>query len=130
MKRRKSGNDASSSKVNAGMPTRRGSGAAANKLKIGRSKSASDSQNPRTQWKSIKGIMKFATLDESLHSRYGSESGSDDGTKKKKIRIQFENIEIREYDRTVGDNPSVSSGKFYHPGSVEATVASCGNWMR
>lgn len=50
-------------------------------------------------------IMKRRTLDESLHSKYGSE-GSRNGDR----ALQFDRIMIREYARTVGDNPSCSSG--------------------
>lgn len=56
----------------------------------------------------IQGIMKCRTLDESLHSTYGSDSGSKNA--EKDGGIQFHKIVIREYDRTVGDNPSCSSG--------------------
>lgn len=55
----------------------------------------------------VKGIMKFKTLDESLHSTYGCETDNDNSNKP---RIQFKHIEVREYARTVGDNPSCSSG--------------------
>lgn len=51
-------------------------------------------------------IMKRRTLDESLHSTYGSE----DGSSKRHLSLQFDKINIREYSRTVGDNPSCSSG--------------------
>eukprot|EP00980_Cylindrotheca_fusiformis_P007267 scaffold1525_cov142-Cylindrotheca_fusiformis.AAC.67 len=51
----------------------------------------------------IKSIMKCRTLDESLHSAYGSD-------KKKGRGIKFGKIGIREYARTLGDNPSCSSG--------------------
>ena len=67
--------------------------------------------------------MKFKTLDESLHSTYGSSSYDDStsnttgcrshnssGTNGRQQRIQFKHIEVREYSRTVGDNPSCSSG--------------------
>ena len=53
-----------------------------------------------------KSIMKRRTLDESLHSAYGSE----DGVMRGKNSIQFDKINIREYSMTVGDNPSCSSG--------------------
>jgi len=56
----------------------------------------------------IRGIMKCRTLDESLHSTYGSDSGSKSPEKDGGIR--FHKIVIREYARTVGDNPSCSSG--------------------
>lgn len=80
------------------------------KNNIGRSKSVDITVG--TPWSNIRGIMKIATIDESLHSVYGSESSqaSQQGKKKKMVHIQFEKIEIREYARTVGDNPSVSSG--------------------
>lgn len=51
----------------------------------------------------IRSVMKVRTLDESIHSTYGSESGTKGG-------IQFKSVGIREYARTVGDNPSCSSG--------------------
>lgn len=50
-------------------------------------------------------IMKFRTVDESLHSIYGSESDSP-----KDRSLKFDKILIREYARTLGDNPSCSSG--------------------
>ncbi|CAB9504362.1 expressed unknown protein [Seminavis robusta] len=59
-------------------------------------------------WRHIKGIMKITTLDESLHSKYGSADSKATGNRPE--HITFKNIEIREYNRTVGDNPSVSSG--------------------
>lgn len=52
----------------------------------------------------VKSILKFRTVDESLHSSYGSEGGSSRGS------ITFSQVQIREYARTVGDNPSCSSG--------------------
>ncbi|GKY94709.1 hypothetical protein MPSEU_000436400 [Mayamaea pseudoterrestris] len=73
----------------------------------------------------IKGIMKYLTHDESVHSNYGSERGGDlEEPEKARIevavtpidkavdrrKIQFANIQIREYNRTIGDNPSCSSG--------------------
>ncbi len=58
---------------------------------------------PETLW-DIRSVMKIRTLDESMHSTYG---GSDNGSKG---NIQFKNVGIREYARTVGDNPSCSSG--------------------
>ena len=58
---------------------------------------------PETLW-DIRSVMKIRTLDESMHSTYG---GSDSGTKG---RIRFKSVGIREYARTVGDNPSCSSG--------------------
>lgn len=80
------------------------------KSMFSRSKSADAS--PEAQWQPIKGVMKITTLDESLHSKYGSSSKAG-GTEGKRERIKFKNIEIREYNRTVGDNPSVSSGKLF-----------------
>lgn len=55
----------------------------------------------------VQSIMKFRTLDESLHSTYG---GSENGSKSGDRTLQFDKIEIREYARTIGDNPSCSSG--------------------
>ena len=57
---------------------------------------------PETLW-DIRSVMKIRTLDESVHSTYGSEPGG-------KGKIAFKNVGIREYARTVGDNPSCSSG--------------------
>ena len=57
----------------------------------------------------VKSIMRFRTLDESLHSTYGSENGSKNGSNDKN-NIKMGNVIIREYGRTVGDNPSCSSG--------------------
>lgn len=56
----------------------------------------------------VKSIMRFRTLDESLHSTYGSDNGSKNGNDKPGIRMG--QVIIREYGRTVGDNPSCSSG--------------------
>ena len=59
----------------------------------------------------VKSIMRFRTLDESLHSTYGSENGSrNGGSGGEKTNIKMGNVIIREYGRTVGDNPSCSSG--------------------
>ena len=56
-----------------------------------------------TTFLDVESIMKWRTLDESLHSTYGSENG-------KERSLQFDKVIIREYARTVGDNPSCSSG--------------------
>jgi hypothetical protein len=58
---------------------------------------------PETLW-DIRSVMKVRTLDESIHSTYG---GSDSGARG---NIKFKNVGVREYARTVGDNPSCSSG--------------------
>ena len=55
----------------------------------------------------IKGILKYSTEDESIHSTYGSNESKDSCERK---GITFKDIMIREYARTVGDNPSCSSG--------------------
>jgi hypothetical protein len=74
-----------------------------------------------------KGIMKYITHDESIHSTYGSERGGSkekenaetcktecaEGVIQKTNRLKFADILIREYDRTIGDNPSCSSGRKY-----------------
>ena len=62
---------------------------------------------PADPRKIIKGILKFKSVDDSLHARYG-EGKEEDSPKKK--GIEFKDIEIREYSRTVGDNPSCSAG--------------------
>lgn len=54
----------------------------------------------------VKGILKFRTKEESWAATYGASSDSENG----KSGIKFHIIEIREYERTVGDNPSCSSG--------------------
>lgn len=54
----------------------------------------------------VESILKWKTVDESLHSTYGSESGS----RNSDAKLQFKSVVIREYARTVGDNPSCSSG--------------------
>jgi hypothetical protein len=56
-----------------------------------------------------KSIMKKRTIDESLHSTYGSEEMIT-GLSRKLDSLKFDKICIREYSRTVGDNPSCSSG--------------------
>jgi hypothetical protein len=60
---------------------------------------------PETMY-DAKSIMKFRTLDQSLHSTYGPESGGGGAGD----RVVFRNVEIREYGRTIGDNPSCSAG--------------------
>jgi hypothetical protein len=71
-----------------------------------------------------KGILKYVDADESLHTVYGSERNLDDSVGSFKSQsnkpqqnahrrshsVLFTAIEIREYARTVGDNPSCSSG--------------------
>jgi hypothetical protein len=57
---------------------------------------------PETLW-DVRSVMRIRTLDESVHSTYGGEPVD-------KGRIKFKNVGIREYARTVGDNPSCSSG--------------------
>jgi len=54
-------------------------------------------------FRDLNSIMKFSTVDESLHSEYGSVSAE-------RGHINFDRITIREYARTVGDNPSCSCG--------------------
>lgn len=90
--------------------------------------------------KPIKGILRITSVEDSLHSVYGKDEGrissrrlnscppdfdlsvrssqSDDmiirqnGTAvaRRRQSVLFKAIEIREYERTVGDNPSCSSG--------------------
>ena len=50
-------------------------------------------------------IMRYKTLDESLSSTYSVERRKED-----ERRITLASVQIREYARTVGDNPSCSSG--------------------
>jgi hypothetical protein len=110
MMRRKSASSVEESKKNASAPKRHTSPSL-----HPRSKSADKGMLSSPElWQTIKGVMKITTLDESLHSTYGSESGNE------RERIRFKNIEIREYARTVGDNPSVSSGTCYEYSSLKA----------
>lgn len=53
----------------------------------------------------ISSIMKWSTLDESIGHSYGGSEGT-----AKHRSLQFGTVKIREYARTVGDNPSCSSG--------------------
>mmetsp|Transcript_581 Transcript_581/g.1485 ORF Transcript_581/g.1485 Transcript_581/m.1485 type:complete len:270 (+) Transcript_581:593-1402(+) len=53
---------------------------------------------------SVSSIMKWTTLDESIGHSYGSDREGE------RRGLQFGNVQIREYARTVGDNPSCSSG--------------------
>lgn len=55
----------------------------------------------------VQSIMRYVSADDSIHSKYGESEISE---ARKDIHIQFRNIEIREYARTIGDNPSCSSG--------------------
>jgi len=55
----------------------------------------------------IRSVLRIRTLDESIHSTYGE---SDGGSRGSRGNIKFKNVGIREYARTVGDNPSCSSG--------------------
>jgi hypothetical protein len=57
----------------------------------------------------VKSILKVKSVDESLHSSYGESKESEEGLTKKRA-IEFTDILIREYARTIGDNPSCSSG--------------------
>lgn len=55
----------------------------------------------------VRGIMKYPSYKESLDAKYGESGNPENGGKG---GIKFKNIEIREYERTIGDNPSCSSG--------------------
>jgi hypothetical protein len=57
----------------------------------------------------VKGIMKYVTEDESIHSKYGGESKEGIEIVDSK-QVVLKDIQIREYARTIGDNPSCSSG--------------------
>jgi hypothetical protein len=52
----------------------------------------------------ISSIMKWTTLDESIGHSYGSDREGE------RRSLRFGKVKIREYARTVGDNPSCSSG--------------------
>ncbi|KAL7579500.1 hypothetical protein ACA910_007877 [Epithemia clementina (nom. ined.)] len=62
--------------------------------------------------KATRGLLKYLSADDSLHSIYGSDSKniSNDKKHKEKLNVTFTTIEIREYARTIGDNPSCTSG--------------------
>mmetsp|Transcript_44376 Transcript_44376/g.93197 ORF Transcript_44376/g.93197 Transcript_44376/m.93197 type:complete len:213 (+) Transcript_44376:1-639(+) len=51
--------------------------------------------------------MSFRTLDESLHQEMGQKNKAQPGLKRS---VSFTNVSIREYERILGDNPSVTSG--------------------
>lgn len=71
-----------------------------NTKKMPRSRSLPATNRPRRP----KGILRCTSVDQSLRRTYGTEPV---GTT---TRIHFANVEIREYARTIGDNPSCSSG--------------------
>jgi len=52
----------------------------------------------------LKGVLKIVSLDESLGSLYKSRHPS------KENGVTFQSLNIRFYDRSIGDNPSVVSG--------------------
>lgn len=54
--------------------------------------------------------MKYVTEDESMHSKYGSESKEASKESDDAKQVVLKDIQIREYARTIGDNPSCSSG--------------------
>jgi hypothetical protein len=54
--------------------------------------------------------MKYVTEDESMHSKYGSESNDAPKESDDAKQVVLKDIQIREYARTIGDNPSCSSG--------------------
>ena len=62
--------------------------------------------------KKVRSVLKIVTNDDSLHSVYGSNHGKtpSDKPQKPKATVEFKELHIREYARTVGDNPSCSSG--------------------
>ena len=63
---------------------------------------------------SVKGILKISTHAEALKETYGGGGEKDKGGKENGSEngrnIKFLSIEIREYERALGDNPSCSSG--------------------
>lgn len=86
-----------------------------------------DQSNSSNNNNNSKGVLKYLSADESLKSVYGSERSSADvsgsslkqrpkssSSNRKSLgrsrSVIFTAIEIREYGRTVGDNPSCSSG--------------------
>jgi hypothetical protein len=67
------------------------------------------------QRQGFKGILKIRTVDDSLHSQYRHGEGKEDtdsnsSQSPSRRGIEFKEIIIREYNRTIGDNPSCSSG--------------------
>ena len=52
----------------------------------------------------VQSILRYRTIDESLRSSYETQESCGKGS------IKFDKIQMREYNRTVGDNPSCSSG--------------------
>jgi hypothetical protein len=55
--------------------------------------------------RSIPSAMRYSTLDASLHAQYDEER-----KRKNRRSINWDSIQIREYERALGDNPSCSSG--------------------
>ena len=83
--------------------------------KTGKGDAIKRSQSLPTHLRSphVKGILKFSTVDESLHNKYGSDGDrktNEGDTSDKRAGIILKDVVIREYARTIGDNPSCSSG--------------------
>jgi hypothetical protein len=80
--------------------------------------------NAKSKSRGVKGIMKYVTDDDSMHAKYGKGGASTDEIKEAGEatsdetnsdsndcrRVVLKDICIREYARTIGDNPSCSSG--------------------
>ena len=54
----------------------------------------------------IRSVMSSRTLEESLHRRRDTLEGA----RRRQSRVSFAHVKIREYERVLGDNPSVTSG--------------------
>ena len=54
----------------------------------------------------IRSVMSSRTLEESLHRRRDALEGA----RRRQSRVSFAHVNIREYERVLGDNPSVTSG--------------------
>uniref|UniRef100_A0A7S3L534 Uncharacterized protein n=1 Tax=Amphora coffeiformis TaxID=265554 RepID=A0A7S3L534_9STRA len=81
-----------------------GSGTRKSTAPVGRNKEQKLGSNSRHSTLT-KSVLKHSTVQESISVTYGANRGDNP-----RRGIQLKDIEIREYERTLGDNPSCSSG--------------------
>lgn len=95
--------------ANGGRPQRKSIGAYGENKRKALEKSLKSCPSLHGANSSMKGIMKISSSKASLDAKYGSSENGENGNVDSKS-IKFQHIEIREYERTLGDNPSCSSG--------------------